>query len=55
MEFKNLNKRLIFALAAYLLLALIATFALEGVLRTAVWFFFIILAAKTIAASQRED
>jgi hypothetical protein len=43
-----MKPKLIFALSAYLLLALIATFTLDGVLRTALWIFFIGLAAKTL-------
>jgi hypothetical protein len=47
--------KLILALAAYLVLALIATFTLDGVLRTALWIFFILLAAKTVAHANEED
>jgi hypothetical protein len=39
------------ALAAYLALAIIATFTLEGVLRTVMWIFFAGLAVKTISAA----
>ncbi len=51
-----MNKpKLVVALAAYAILALIATFTLDGVLRTAMWIFFIGLAAKTIAHSKEDD
>jgi hypothetical protein len=49
-----MKPKLILALSAYLILALIATFTLEGVLRTALWIFFIGLAAKTLVHS-RDD
>ncbi len=38
------------ALILYLILALIATFVLDGIVRTALWLFFIYLAIKTIVA-----
>ena len=47
-----MKPKLVLALSAYLILALIATFTLEGVLRTALWIFFIGLAAKTLAHSK---
>lgn len=47
--------KLILALAAYVILALVATFMLDGVLRTAMWIFFIGLAAKTIAHSKDDE
>ena len=50
-----MRPRLILALAAYLVLALVATFALDGLLRTALWIFFIALAGKTVAHSDEDD
>jgi hypothetical protein len=50
-----MKPKLILALAAYLLLALIATFMLDGVLRTALWIFFIGLAAKTLTHSRDDE
>ena len=47
--------KLVSALAAYAILALIATFTLDGVLRTAMWIFFIGLAAKTLAHSKDDE
>ncbi len=47
--------KLVLALTAYAILALIATFTLDGVLRTALWIFFIGLAAQTFAHSQDDD
>lgn len=47
--------KLTLALAAYAILALIATFTLDGVVRTALWIFFIGLAAKTVAHSKDDD
>jgi len=47
--------KLTLALAAYAILALIATFTLDGVVRTALWIFFIGLAAKTVAHSHDDD
>jgi hypothetical protein len=46
-----MKPKLILTLCAYLLLALIATFTLDGVLRAALWIFFIGLAAKTFVHS----
>ncbi len=43
--------RLAIALVLYFVLALIATFALDGVLRTVMWLFFIYLALKTVSAA----
>jgi hypothetical protein len=51
----GMKPKLILALAAYLLLALIATFMLDGVLRTALWIFFIGLAAKTLTHSRDDE
>jgi hypothetical protein len=47
--------RLAVALSLYAILALIATFSLDGVLRTALWIFFLGLAAKTVAHSHDEE
>ena len=49
------NPKLVLALAAYGILALIATFTLDGVVRTALWIFFIGLAAKTVAHSKDDE
>ncbi len=43
------------ALAAYGILALVATFTLDGVVRTALWIFFIGLAAKTVSHSKDDE
>jgi hypothetical protein len=51
MEDPKAKRKLGIALAAYLALAIIATFTLEGVLRTVMWIFFAGLALKTIAAA----
>ncbi len=48
---KASNVRLAVALILYLALALIATFALDGVIRTVLWLFFIGLGVKTIIAA----
>ena len=45
------NVRLAIALVLYFVLALIATIALDGVVRTVMWLFFIGLAVKTIIAA----
>jgi hypothetical protein len=45
---------LVIALAAYAVLALIAIFALDGLLRAAVLLLFILLAGKTLAHSDDE-
>jgi hypothetical protein len=42
-----MNKRLISAMAAYAVLAVLASFTLEGILRVAVWILMAGLAAKT--------
>ena len=42
------------ALGAYVVLALVATFALEGILRTALWFFFGLLAFRTVMAARND-
>ena len=46
--------RLAVALVSYLVLALIATFALDGMLRTALWLLFIGLAVRTLIAARSE-
>ena len=51
MENPKANRKTAIALAAYLVLALIATFTLDGVLRTVMWIFFVGLAVKTIVAA----
>lgn len=53
---KYLTKRLLVALGAYLVLALVATIELDGVLRTVMWIFFAGLAVRTlIAARDRKE
>ena len=53
---KYLTKRLLVALLAYLVLALVATVALDGLLRTVMWIFFAGLVARTlIAARDRKE
>jgi hypothetical protein len=42
-----MNKRLISAMAAYAVIAALAAFTLDGVLRVAVWILMAGLAAKT--------
>jgi hypothetical protein len=42
--------RLICALSAYVVLALLAAFTLDGVFRTAVWILLVGLTAKTLIA-----
>jgi len=54
-EKRPVKLRLIVAEACYAVLAIIATLTLDGVVRTAMWLFFIWLAAKTLIASHRED
>jgi len=51
---KGSNLRLAVALALYLVLALVATFTLDGVLRTVMWLFFIGLALKTVSAANND-
>jgi len=51
MENPKAKRKLAIALAAYLVLTIIATFTLDGVLRTVMWIFFGGLAVKTIVAS----
>ncbi|MBV8729996.1 MAG: hypothetical protein JO336_09325 [Acidobacteriia bacterium] len=42
-----MNKRFLSAMAAYAVIATLAGFTLDGLLRTAVWIFMAGLAAKT--------
>jgi hypothetical protein len=49
------NLRLIVAESCYALLALIATFTMDGILRTALWLFFLWLAIKTLMAARSEE
>lgn len=42
-------------MGAYAVLALIATIALDGMLRTALWFFFGLLAFRTVMAARNDD
>ena len=50
-----MKHRLAAALAGYLILALIATFILEGALRIALWVFFAGLTVKTLLHSKDAD
>ena len=45
-----MTARLIWALSAYFILALLAAFTLDGVIRSAVWILLIGLTAKTLIA-----
>jgi hypothetical protein len=47
----SLRKRLIIALSAYAVLALVATFTLDGLIRTVLWLFIIGLAIRTVIAA----
>ncbi len=49
------KSRFITAMACYAVLALLATFTLEGVFRTCVWIFLAGLAVKTWIAKARQD
>ena len=49
------GRRLVPALSAYLVLALVAVFTLDGFFRTALLFFFALLAIKTIHHSADVD
>jgi hypothetical protein len=42
--------RLMWALGAYAVLAILATFTLDGIIRSAVWIFLLGLTAKTLIA-----
>jgi hypothetical protein len=48
------TRRLAIALAAYLILALVATFCLDGIIRSALYFFFALLAWRTIMAARND-
>ena len=50
-----LTKRLLVALGAYLILALIATIGLDGLLRTVMWIFIAGLAVRTVMAARELD
>jgi hypothetical protein len=52
---KYLTKRLMVALGAYSILALVATIGLDGLLRTAIWIFFAGLAVRTLIAAREQD
>ncbi len=52
---KGTNSRLAVAMASYAVLALVAIFALDGFLRSAVLFFFAILAVKTFIHSKDDE
>ena len=45
-----MTTRLIWALSAYAVLGLLATFTLDGVIRSAVWILLLGLTAKTLIA-----
>jgi len=51
---RRLNYRLIVAELMYLVLAIVATIAFDGLFRTVLWLYFILLALKTLAASRRD-
>ena len=46
--------KLAIALILYFILAMIATFALDGILRTVMWIFFAGLAIKTVIAANND-
>ncbi len=48
------TRRLAVALAAYLILALVATFCLDGIIRSALYCFFALLAWRTIMAAKND-
>ena len=52
---QSIDMRLALALSAYVVLAAIATIALDGVLRMIMWAFFAILTYKTIRAPRMDD
>ena len=54
-KLKGLNMRLMAAMGSYVVLAVVAIFALDGFLRSVVLFFFAILAVKTIVHSKDEE
>ena len=45
-----MTTRLIYALSAYAVLALLAAFTLDGLIRSAVWILLVGLTAKTVIA-----
>lgn len=47
--------RLIVAELLYLVLAIAATFAFDGIFRTVMWLYFIGLALKTLHAARRDE
>ncbi len=49
------NRRLVFALTCYAVLALVGALALDGILRVAVLCFMVLLAVKTIAHAKDEE
>ncbi len=49
------NRRLLGALACYVILALIGAVTLDGILRGAVLCFFAILAVKTVIHSRKDE
>jgi hypothetical protein len=56
MERQNyLTKRLLVALGAYLVLALVATVALDGLLRTVMWIFFAGLVVRTLMVARDQE
>ena len=46
--------KLAIALILYFTLAMVATFALDGILRTVMWIFFLGLAIKTVIAAKKD-
>jgi len=52
---QSIDRRLALALSAYVVLAIIATIALDGVLRMVMWAFFAILTYKTIRAPRMDE
>ena len=46
----TMTTRLIWALSAYVILALLAAFTLDGIIRSAVWILLLGLTAKTLIA-----
>ena len=52
---RRLNVRLIVAELLYLVLAIVATWAFDGIFRTVMWLYFIGLALKTLIAARRDE
>jgi hypothetical protein len=50
-----LTRKLALALAAYLILALVATFLLDGMIRSALYFFYALLAWRTVMAAKSDS